>query len=61
MLSNDDPVLAEGSSDPILNGVLVNGSKVNVGTDTRTTLLLLLLLLLWMEVGQWGLTKTCLP
>ena len=61
MLSNDDPVLAEGSSDPILNGVLVNGSEVDVGSTKRAPLLLLLLLLLWMEVGQWGLTKTCLP
>ena len=57
VLSNDDPVLAEGAGDPVLNGVLVNGSKVYVGT-TRT---LLLLLLLWMMVGQWSLTKTCLP
>ena len=56
VLSNDDPVLAEGSGDPVLNGVLVNGSKVYVGT-TRT----LLLLLLRMMVGQRSLTKTCLP
>ena len=43
MLSNDDPVLAKGAGDPVLNGVLVNCSKVDVGT-TRALLLLLLLL-----------------
>ena len=53
MLSDDDPVLAEGAGDPVLDRVLVDGSKVDVGSRA-------LLLLLRMEVWRWR-TKTCLP
>ena len=53
VLSNDDPVLAEGACDPVLDGVLVDRSKVDVGSRA-------LLLLLRMEVWRWR-TKTCLP
>ena len=56
VLSDDDPVLAEGSGDPVLNGVLVDGSEVDVGSSNP-----LLLLLLRMVVGRWNWTKTCLP
>ena len=53
MLSDDDPVLAEGACDPVLDGVLVNCSKVDVGPRT----------LLWVVVGcRWTRrTKTSLP
>ena len=52
MLSDDDPVLAEGACDPVLDGVLVNCSKVDVGPR-----------LLWVVVGcRWTRrTKTSLP
>ena len=53
MLSNDDPVLTEGAGDPVLDGVLVDRSKVDVGSRA-------LLLLLRMEGWRWR-TKTCLP
>ena len=53
MLPDDDPVLAEGAGDPVLDRVLVDGSKVDVGSRA-------LLLLLRMEVWRWR-TKTCLP
>ena len=53
VLSNDDPMLGEGAGDPVLDGVLVDRSKVDVGSRA--------LLLLRMEVWWWSLTKTCLP
>jgi hypothetical protein len=53
VLSDDDPMLGEGAGDPVLDGVLVDRSKVDVGSGA--------LLLLWMEVWWWSLTKTCLP
>ena len=53
VLSDDDPVLTEGSGDPVLHRVLVNRSKVDVGSRD-------LLLLLRMEVWWWW-TKTTVP
>ena len=53
MLADDDPVLAEGSGDPVLNGVLVDGSEVDVGSSNP--------LLRMVEGSRWSLTKTCLP
>ena len=38
VLSDDDPVLTEGAGDPVLDRVLVDGSKVDVGS--RSPLLL---------------------
>ena len=53
VLSDDDPVLTEGPGDPVLHRVLVNRSKVDVGSRD-------LLLLLRMEVWWWR-TKTTVP
>ena len=53
MLSDDDPVLTEGPGDPVLHRVLVDRSKVDVGSRD-------LLLLLRMEVWWWR-TKTTVP
>ena len=53
VLSDDDPVLTEGPGDPVLHRVLVNRSKVDVGSRD-------LLLLLRMEVWWWW-TKTTVP
>ena len=34
VLPDNDPVLTEGSGDPVLHGVLVDGPKVDVGSGS---------------------------
>ena len=34
VLPNNNPVLTEGSGDPVLHGVLVDGPKVDVGSGS---------------------------
>ena len=53
VLPDNDPVLTEGSGDPVLHGVLVDGPKVDVGSGSP-------LLLVGKVVGCLA-TKTCFP